>query len=38
MIDGLMKDYIDPMWERMAQPLVRAGLTPNQVTALGLVR
>ena len=37
MIDGLMKDYIDPMWERMAQPLVRAGLTPNQVTALGLV-
>ena len=37
MIDGLMKNVIDPMWERMAQPLVRAGLTPNQVTALGLV-
>ena len=36
MIDGLMKDYIDPLWERMAQPLVRAGLTPNQVTAMGL--
>ncbi len=36
MIDGLMKDVIDPMWERMAQPLVRAGLTPNQVTATGL--
>lgn len=36
MIDGLMKDYIDPLWEKMAQPLVRAGLTPNQVTALGL--
>jgi len=36
MIDGLMKDYIDPLWERMAQPLVRAGLTPNQVTAVGL--
>ena len=37
MIDGLMKDYIDPLWERLAQPLVRAGLTPNQVTAAGLV-
>ena len=36
MIDGLMRDYIDPMWERMAQPLVRAGMTPNQVTATGL--
>ena len=36
MIDGLMKDVIDPLWEKMAQPLVRAGLTPNQVTALGL--
>ena len=36
MIDGLMKDVIDPMWERMAQPLVRAGLSPNQVTLLGL--
>lgn len=36
MIDGLMKDYIDPLWERLAQPLVRAGLTPNQVTGLGL--
>lgn len=36
MIDGLMKHVIDPMWESLAQPLVRAGLTPNQVTALGL--
>jgi phosphatidylglycerophosphate synthase len=36
MIDGLMKDVIDPLWERMAQPLVRAGLTPNQVTGLGV--
>lgn len=36
MIDGLMKDYIDPLWEKLAQPLVRAKLTPNQVTALGL--
>lgn len=37
MIDGLMKRYIDPLWERMARPLVRAGLSPNQVTALGAV-
>ncbi|MDF0600037.1 CDP-alcohol phosphatidyltransferase family protein [Psychromarinibacter sp. C21-152] len=36
MIDGLMKDVIDPVWEAMARPLVRARLTPNQVTALGL--
>ncbi|WP_172295315.1 CDP-alcohol phosphatidyltransferase family protein [Pseudoruegeria sp. HB172150] len=36
MIDGLMKDVIDPLWEAMARPLARAGLTPNQVTALGL--
>ncbi len=36
MIDGLMKDVIDPMWERLARPLARAGMTPNQVTALGL--
>jgi len=36
MIDGLLKRYIDPVWDRMATPLVRAGLTPNQVTALGL--
>ena len=37
MIDGLMKNVIDPMWERMARPLIRAGLTPNQVTGLGLL-
>jgi len=36
MIDGLLKDHIDPMWERMARPLARAGFTPNQVTAAGL--
>ena len=36
MIDGLLKDYIDPMWERMARPLARAGFSPNQVTAMGL--
>lgn len=37
MIDGLFKRYIDPLWERAAAPLVRARLTPNQVTAAGLV-
>ncbi|MDF0594738.1 CDP-alcohol phosphatidyltransferase family protein [Psychromarinibacter halotolerans] len=37
MIDGLMKDVIDPMWESLARPLARAGFTPNQVTAAGLV-
>jgi len=36
MIDGLLKNVIDPLWERMAQPLARAGFTPNQVTAMGL--
>ncbi len=36
MIDGLMKDVIDPMWERLARPLARAGFSPNQVTAMGL--
>ncbi|MDJ0630311.1 MAG: CDP-alcohol phosphatidyltransferase family protein [Rhodobacter sp.] len=37
MIDALLKDVIDPMWERLARPLARAGFTPNQVTAMGLV-
>jgi len=37
MIDGLMKTYIDPMWEAMARPLVKAELTPNQVTGIGCV-
>jgi len=37
MIDGLFKRHIDPLWESMATPLVRMGLTPNQVTATGLV-
>lgn len=36
MIDGLMKNHIDPLWEKMATPLVKAGMTPNQVTATGL--
>lgn len=37
MIDGLFKRHIDPLWEKAAAPLVRARLTPNQVTAAGLV-
>lgn len=37
MIDGLMKTKIDPLWEAMATPLVKARLSPNQVTFLGLV-
>ena len=37
MIDGLIKSKIDPMWEAMSTPLVRAKWTPNQVTFAGLV-
>lgn len=37
MIDGLIKSKIDPIWESMSTPLVRAGWTPNQVTFAGLV-
>ncbi|MBO9395500.1 CDP-alcohol phosphatidyltransferase family protein [Shimia sp. R9_2] len=37
MIDGLMKSTIDPLWEAMATPLVKAKLTPNQVTFIGLL-
>ena len=37
MIDGLLKSKIDPLWEAMATPLVRARMTPNQVTFAGLV-
>jgi len=36
MIDEMLKDYIDPIWAGLARPLVKAGLTPNQVTATGL--
>jgi phosphatidylglycerophosphate synthase len=35
MIDGLFKDYIDPMWDRVAQPVARH-FTANQVTVAGL--
>lgn len=37
MIDGLIKSKIDPLWEAMATPLVKAGWSPNQVTFAGLV-
>ncbi len=37
MIDGLIKSKIDPLWEAMATPLVKAGFSPNQVTFAGLV-
>ncbi|MDF1856033.1 CDP-alcohol phosphatidyltransferase family protein [Pseudooceanicola sp.] len=36
MIDGLIKHILDPLWEKASTPLVRAGLTPNQVTLTGL--
>lgn len=36
MIDGLFKTHIDPLWERLARPLAATGLTPNQVTLIGL--
>ncbi|MHC5656112.1 CDP-alcohol phosphatidyltransferase family protein [Stappia sp. ICDLI1TA098] len=37
MIDGLFKRHIDPLWEAMATPLIRLRMTPNQVTATGLL-
>ena len=37
MIDGLFKRHIDPLWESLSTPLIRLGLTPNQVTGAGLV-
>jgi phosphatidylglycerophosphate synthase len=37
MIDGLIKNVLDPLWERAAWPLVRLGFSPNQVTLTGLV-
>ncbi len=37
MIDGLFKTHIDPLWEKAARPLAAVGLTPNQVTLIGLV-
>ena len=36
MLEGLNKSRIDRFWHGLAQPLVRAGLSPNQVTWIGL--
>lgn len=36
MIDGLIKHVLDPLWEKAATPLVRARMSPNQVTLTGL--
>jgi archaetidylinositol phosphate synthase len=36
MIDGLIKHVLDPIWEAAATPLVKARVTPNQVTLAGL--
>lgn len=37
MIDGLIKHVLDPLWEAAATPLVKARVTPNQVTIAGLI-
>jgi CDP-diacylglycerol--glycerol-3-phosphate 3-phosphatidyltransferase/archaetidylinositol phosphate synthase len=37
MLDGTNKALSDRLWDAMALPLARAGLTPNQVTWLGLL-
>ena len=37
MLDGKFKSRIDVYWEYAARPLIGAGLTPNQVTWMGLV-
>ena len=36
MIDGLIKHVLDPIWEKASTPLVKARMTPNQVTLSGL--
>ncbi len=36
MIDGLIKHVLDPIWEAASTPLVKARMTPNQVTLTGL--
>lgn len=36
MIDSKFRSRLDPMSERAALPLVKLGVTPNQVTAAGL--
>lgn len=37
MLDGTNKAISDRLWDALAWPLARAGLTPNQITWAGLV-
>lgn len=37
MLDGLYKDRQDRLWDHVARPLARTGLTPNQVTIASVV-
>ena len=37
MLDGTNKALSDRVWDALAVPLARAGLTPNQITWLGLL-
>jgi phosphatidylglycerophosphate synthase len=37
MIDGLHKSYADRIWNALAKPLARTGVTPNAVTCVGLL-
>jgi CDP-diacylglycerol--glycerol-3-phosphate 3-phosphatidyltransferase/archaetidylinositol phosphate synthase len=36
MIDGLNRSWTGRVWEDLARPLARTGITPNQVTLIGL--
>jgi CDP-diacylglycerol--glycerol-3-phosphate 3-phosphatidyltransferase/archaetidylinositol phosphate synthase len=36
MIDGLNRSWTGRLWEDVARPLARTGITPNQVTLIGL--
>ncbi|HEX9662038.1 MAG TPA: CDP-alcohol phosphatidyltransferase family protein [Candidatus Binatia bacterium] len=36
MLDGLKRDWAEPLRRSLAKPLAKAGFTPNQVTLLGL--
>ena len=37
MFDGLNRDLSQRFWQGLARPLARSGITPNQVTWIGLV-
>ena len=36
MIDGLYRSWTGRLWEEIARPLARTGVTPNQITWIGL--